>query len=112
MNRFEKAHARIFFGRGKEIRDLANKLTDKGYNRVLLFYGQSGVGKSSLLEAGLLPRIEQQFHVEYLRRDRSTPLGVSLVQLLRQKSGAQSLPLLESWMAIERQMGKAASHHA
>lgn len=106
INRFKKEHARIFFGRGKEIRDLANKLTGKGFNQVLLFYGQSGVGKSSLLEAGLLPRLEDKIQIAYLRRDKETPTGLLLKNLLRQKSGAQSLPLKESWMAIERQHAK------
>ena len=106
LNRFERQHARIFFGRGKDIRALANKVIDKGYNRVLLFYGQSGVGKSSLLDAGLLPRLARQVQVIYLRRTKDEPINDTLTHELKKRSGAETLPILEAWQAIERQQGK------
>ena len=106
LNRFERQHARIFFGRGKDIRALANKVIDKGYNRVLLFYGQSGVGKSSLLDAGLLPRLSSQVQVIYLRRTKDEPIYDTLTHELKKRSGAETVPLLDAWQAIERQQSK------
>jgi WD40 repeat protein len=58
---FEVKHAPVFFGRGREIervraRLIANMLTG---DRALLVIGASGSGKSSLVRAGLIPRIAE-----------------------------------------------------
>ncbi|HEU4996823.1 MAG TPA: CHAT domain-containing protein, partial [Gemmatimonadaceae bacterium] len=71
LARFERRHAAIFFGRGDEVRSLYRALTDKNTPAIHLLYGQSGVGKSSLLEAGLLPRLgagSDAHEVVYCRR--------------------------------------------
>ncbi len=50
-----------FFGRNREARDLVDMLMAE---RVVLFYAQSGAGKSSLLNAKVIPDLEAQgFHV-------------------------------------------------
>ncbi|RLT39591.1 MAG: hypothetical protein DWI57_09995 [Chloroflexi bacterium] len=49
--------AAIFAGRGQEGMQLANRVLA---NRLTILYGESGVGKSSLLRAGLGPRIAAQ----------------------------------------------------
>ncbi len=61
-------HARVFFGRNAEIRQLYDWVTTPTTTPVLLFYGQSGAGKSSLLRAGLQPRLDSVGRVQYLRR--------------------------------------------
>ncbi|HEY3705035.1 MAG TPA: CHAT domain-containing protein [Terracidiphilus sp.] len=61
--------AQIFFGRNGEIRQLYDWLMNPSAPPVLLFYGQSGVGKSSLLNAGLLPRLPDSDKVKSLRRN-------------------------------------------
>jgi hypothetical protein len=48
------------FGRDKEIDDLYYLLSAE---RIVLFYSPSGAGKSSLLQAGLIPRLQAQFDV-------------------------------------------------
>ncbi len=48
------------FGRDREIDDLYYLLSAE---RIVLFHSPSGAGKSSLLQAGLLPRLQQQFDV-------------------------------------------------
>jgi WD40 repeat protein len=68
---FQRDHARIFFGRGRAIRELYNLLTlpaDSAEARLLFYYGQTGVGKTSVLAAGLLPRVETLFETKYCRR--------------------------------------------
>lgn len=68
-----KRDAALFFGRGAEIRALADWVlgsTDPA-RPISLFYGQSGVGKSSLLNAGLLPRLPEECRVAYRRRDQN-----------------------------------------
>ena len=49
----------------------------------LLLYGASGVGKSSLLDAGLLPRLDRRlYEVRYARRDPKAGLVGSLCEAL------------------------------
>ncbi|MBN1875602.1 MAG: hypothetical protein JXA33_15360 [Anaerolineae bacterium] len=50
-----------FYGRNREARDLLAKIMAE---RVVLFYAQSGAGKSSLLNAKIIPALEEDgFHV-------------------------------------------------
>jgi WD40 repeat protein/energy-coupling factor transporter ATP-binding protein EcfA2 len=55
LSRFEKEQADLFFGRTQDIEDLVTKL---GNERFVTVLGASGSGKSSLVRAGLLPRLE------------------------------------------------------
>ncbi len=74
LRRYEPHHAEIFFGRDKYIRQLYDRITSDKSSPVILFYGQSGAGKSSALASGLLPRLEQEADVKYIRRD--TTIGL------------------------------------
>jgi hypothetical protein len=62
--------AAIFFGRSGEIRALYDWVTTP-QTPILLFYGQSGVGKSSLLNAGLIPRLPAAITLHSRRRTQS-----------------------------------------
>ncbi|MBK8028791.1 MAG: hypothetical protein IPK17_04625 [Chloroflexi bacterium] len=52
---FTTTEARNFFGRGVETDELVNLVAN---NRFITVFGASGSGKSSLVNAGLLPRLE------------------------------------------------------
>jgi WD40 repeat protein len=120
LQRYEKKHAEIFFGRSYYIRKLYDRVTDKNSSPIILLYGQSGVGKSSLLEAGLFPRLEQNHMVCYARRDpdkglRGT-LETALHDLLSQLStetvedsegNHEISAIAEKWKRIESQTGKS-----
>ncbi len=82
LRRYEPKHAAIFFGRGRYIRQLYDRITSAKAAPVILFYGQSGAGKSSALASGLLPRLEQEADVKYLRRDPSIGLLGTLDSVL------------------------------
>ena len=59
---FQEEDAAIFFGRDKEIREgqaLLNRIQRFGGPRLILMLGPSGSGKSSLMQAGLLPRLKR-----------------------------------------------------
>jgi WD40 repeat protein len=52
---FEEKNRSIFFGRTREINDLSSLVVAHGE---VLLYAQSGAGKTSLLNAGLIPRLK------------------------------------------------------
>ncbi len=59
---FDRRDAAVFFGREQEIDRLTELLTStllRGPGRFVAIVGPSGSGKSSLLRAGLLPRLER-----------------------------------------------------
>jgi WD40 repeat protein len=107
LNRYERKHAKIFFGRSFYIRELYNRITDPKSPPIILLYGQSGVGKSSLLDAGLMPRIEESHTVLYVRRIQKKGLIGSLEESLqRASSNSDHLSLGEKWRQIESQTNK------
>jgi hypothetical protein len=55
LRRFEAEHHALFFGRGTEIRTVLERLRDAP---MVVVAGDSGVGKSSLCRAGVLPSLE------------------------------------------------------
>ena len=57
LRRFNPDDAPIFFGRHREIKGLLRKFADPAH-RFIAVLGASGSGKSSLVAAGLIPRLE------------------------------------------------------
>lgn len=104
LHRFTRHEAELFFGRGREIRELYDRITDAHGAPVILFYGQSGVGKSSLLDAGVFPRLEADHEVRYLRRDHHQGLlGTLRLAFLPE---CAEVPLAEAWRKKEQVLGK------
>ncbi len=57
---FDERYAAVYFGREPETQEvlaLLRKMRDEGQPRLLMIHGGSGSGKSSLLKAGVLPRV-------------------------------------------------------
>ncbi len=54
---FTRSDEELFFGRIADIIDLYSQVSS---HRTVLFYAQSGAGKSSLLNAGLIPKLESE----------------------------------------------------
>lgn len=101
---YEREHAEVFFGRGYQIREIYNCISSIGTSPIILLYGQSGVGKSSLLEAGLLPRLNGIHTVWYLRRDQTQGLLNTLQRRLVVGNDYGSLQ--QSWLEQERKTAK------
>lgn len=56
---FQRNESHLFFGRDREVRDLtAFVITEK----LVLFYAQSGAGKSSLINTSLIPELERNLY--------------------------------------------------
>jgi WD40 repeat protein len=97
---FTREDAPVFFGRGREIRELYEEVTRPDGAPVVLLFGPTGAGKSSLLGAGLLPRLEASHEVLSLRRDRAFGLAGTLARALGgEDAGA-------SWHRREETVGK------
>lgn len=57
LHPFDRKQSAIFFGRARDARLIADKIFAA---RLTLFYGPSGVGKSSVLHTLVIPRLEQE----------------------------------------------------
>ncbi len=97
---FRREDAGIFFGRGEETRSLYDALTKRWSDPIVLFYGESGVGKSSMLAAGLLPRLESSHEVRYVRRDRTSGLLGTLAEALQTDSD----DVANAWRILEERL--------
>ena len=91
---FERKESDLFFGREREAFDLLSLVIS---NRLVLFYAQSGAGKSSLVNTRLIPGLEEEGEYKVLpvgrvRRDEVTVDAVQNVYIYNsdqslQKSG-------------------------
>ncbi len=115
LARFTDKDSEVFFGRNREIRQLYDRLTADDAPPLTLLFGQSGVGKSSVLDAGLVPRLRWYNQVLYLRRDHQKSLLAAMEDALAPpkedaavESGARprSSGLADSWKAAEQRAGK------
>lgn len=88
-NPYQRADARVFFGRNKEIVQLHHRLTLPTAPPLLLLHGQAGVGKSSLLTAGLLPRLEERYVIRQLTGSQIPRLYDALCQIVQSPSPAE-----------------------
>jgi WD40 repeat protein len=107
LNHYERKHAEIFFGRSYYIRELYHRVTDEKSAPIILLYGQSGAGKSSLLDAGLRPRLEQSHTVCYARRDPQKGLLATLEEVLHDRlPGNNGRNAAETWKISESAAAK------
>ncbi len=93
---FTREDAPVFFGRGREIRELYEEVTRPEGAPLVLLFGATGAGKSSLLAAGFQPRLEASHEVLYLRRDRACGLAGTLARGLGAEDAGASWRLKES----------------
>jgi WD40 repeat protein len=70
---YDRQHRGVYFGRDAKIQALRCRVTSPDLPMVTLVYGASGVGKSSLLEAGLAPRMSK-YAVALQRRETGRTL--------------------------------------
>ncbi|MEE8304513.1 MAG: hypothetical protein V3S24_19000, partial [Candidatus Tectomicrobia bacterium] len=53
----EAADQKLFFGRNSEVQELLHQILS---TQLLVIYGKSGLGKTSLLQAGIFPRLRER----------------------------------------------------
>jgi hypothetical protein len=91
FHRFTEEDAELFFGRSRDIRVLYKNIVS-GPASLVLLYGEAGVGKSSLLQAGLAPRLVESHQIVFLRNEQETELARYLRELLRSGAWADAQP--------------------
>jgi hypothetical protein len=110
LERYTEADAEIFFGRGRELHELYRFLLSEDAPPIVLFFGQTGVGKSSVLDAGLTPRLRLHREPLYVRRDAAQGLVHSLTAALAGAPGAavsrDANAPSRRWREVEKALGK------
>lgn len=61
---FDSSQKELFFGRENDIRRIEKLIL---LREQVLFYSKSGLGKTSLLNAGVIPNLEDKFHILKIR---------------------------------------------
>jgi hypothetical protein len=108
---FTRDYHQLFFGRNQDIKDFAEFIH---VNRLTVLYGKSGLGKSSLLNAGVIPRLENTQHYEalfirfgaYSPNRTLSPIEALTQRLHRKKNSAEEA---ENKTASDAAKNKAAS---
>ncbi|GAA0429987.1 hypothetical protein Acor_45600 [Acrocarpospora corrugata] len=99
---FDADHAERFFGRSRESRELADLWCS---NQLVILYGPSGIGKTSLLRAGALPRLRRD-HVDLLPVGRAVPASVLPAPTVSAHNPF-TFSLLSSWSPSDSPVGLA-----
>ncbi|HKY05134.1 MAG TPA: winged helix-turn-helix domain-containing protein, partial [Blastocatellia bacterium] len=78
LDYYTEADADLFFGRDFEIEAICSQILAR---RSFILHGRSGVGKSSILRAGVLPRLKSQGHHLHVLRSFTDPVHQMLESL-------------------------------
>lgn len=65
MHTFTEEQKNVFFGRSKPVNEIFSLLKN---NALTVIFGTSGIGKSSLINAGLIPKLRENFYLPILLR--------------------------------------------
>jgi DNA-binding winged helix-turn-helix (wHTH) protein len=81
LDYYTEQDARLFFGREQEVDAICSQILA---HRSFILHGRSGVGKSSILRAGLMPKLKAQGHLVQVIRSFTDPVH----QMVNSVSGA------------------------
>lgn len=112
---FETSEQDLFFGRDRDIEDLLDLVW---LEKLVVLFGKSGYGKSSLINAGILPEIEKQAVPivvrlgSYVARQTPAPLDnlrLKINEILEDKPEAAFLNILNLPPTLWQQMKRKQS---
>jgi WD40 repeat protein len=92
LRSYDEAARGYFYGREREVQELYQSVCE---HRLSVLFGRSGLGKTSLLRAGLLPRLRAEGRRGVLIRLRFDDEAATLVQQVRDELHAVLRPELE-----------------
>ncbi|HWO01620.1 MAG TPA: winged helix-turn-helix domain-containing protein [Blastocatellia bacterium] len=87
LDYYTEQDAGIFFGREPEIETICSQIIA---HQSFILHGRSGVGKSSIVRAGLMPRLKSEGHLAFVVRSFTDPLH-HMENALAQVCGAGAL---------------------
>ena len=101
---FTKEYKSLFFGRNKDIKELRRHINA---HKITVLYGKSGLGKSSLLNAGVVPLLEtQDNYLSYFIRfnncttldnkNYTSPLHIFTRHILQHQKNGNMLNMIEN----------------
>jgi hypothetical protein len=104
LQTFKVEDARLFHGRDRELLELVHYLQEMGppcedqpdFKDLILLVGQTGVGKSSFLQAGLFPRLFEEWDIFYGRRALDEDLTSMFLSALQEKPRVVLIDRVES----------------
>ncbi|MEJ2634464.1 MAG: winged helix-turn-helix domain-containing protein [Calditrichia bacterium] len=82
----------LFYGRESEVRIICSKILS---HRSFILYGRSGVGKSSLVHAGLIPSLKRMGHLAFSVRSFYDPFEEMVRVLSGDTSSGENLDLYQ-----------------
>jgi len=81
---FDRAQSAVFYGRREDVVRLSNLILQQ---RLVVLFAKSGIGKTSILQAGVAPNLEQQnFAPLFIRLDKTDAPLVDTVSELLEKN--------------------------
>ena len=84
LDYFTEQDSSLFFGREHEVETICSQILA---HRSFILHGRSGVGKSSILRAGLMPRLKAMGHLVIVIRSFTDPVH-QIVSALAEETGA------------------------
>lgn len=92
LDYFEESDEPSFAGRNQDIAEVLSKI---GANRTLVLFGRSGLGKTSLLKAGVFPRLRERGFLPVYARTLTDPLADLRAALEAEATALQVEPAME-----------------
>ena len=102
LQSFEEADMDLFYGRERVINELMQTIDE---NNLIVVTGASGTGKSSVVKAGLLPRLRQQgYHILPVIRPGKTPAAALEMALNESKFFAGDVTLAKHLETVSEKL--------
>jgi len=109
LDYYQEQDSQIFFGREEEIEKICSKILA---HRTFIIHGRSGVGKSSIVRAGLLPHLRKNGHQVFIVRSFTDPFEGMIQALLGSTTGAHSTQSQKSFSELLRLKLEKVGDHA
>src|SRR5438132_4448246 len=101
LDYYTEQDSNLFFGREQEVNVICSQILA---HRSFILHGRSGVGKSSILRAGVMPKLKAQGHLVFVIRSFTDPVR----QMVNALSEAFNVPgLADSDSSLNELIGRA-----